>query len=144
LAIELHAFVEVTSGIVRVGPACRAYGDPWEGSVAFSCVDGRTAVVKALQAKGFRLGLGHLKATTRALAEHGLVPSWERVAHPSGHSERKSTMEIQMVLKKDDGTEMMTVTYHNLEYADAVDAEEAISAALVALGRKRLQGTVKK
>jgi len=74
----MKAFVEILSGIVRVGPECEKYGDPFELAVAFSSADGRHAVIKGLVSDG-RSTLAHAKAGTRALNDVGLIPIWERI-----------------------------------------------------------------
>lgn len=74
----MKAFVEVTSGIIRGGPKAEKYGDPYDCAVAFSSVDGKTAVGKALVADGV-LTAAHIRAAQRACAVLGLKLVWERI-----------------------------------------------------------------
>lgn len=82
--VPMTAFVEILSVIVRVGPGCDKYGDPFEFAVAVSSVDGKTAVVKALVAEGsqHQFTVAHSKAIIRAL-KRTLIPfkacTWERI-----------------------------------------------------------------
>lgn len=73
----MKAFVEILSGVVRVGPDCDKYGKPYEFAVAFSSADGRHAVIKALVANG-TFKMSYAKEIIRALNKIGLVPIWER------------------------------------------------------------------
>lgn len=73
----MKAFVEVTSGVVRVGPDCDQYGKPFEYAVAFSSADGKHAVIKALVSGG-ELKPAHAKAAIQALKNIGLTAIWER------------------------------------------------------------------
>lgn len=75
----LHAFVEILSGIVRVGEVTDKYGKPYEFAVAFSSIDGKTAFVKALVNSGEKLSISHVRATIRALKVLGFVVKWERI-----------------------------------------------------------------
>lgn len=72
------AFVEVLSGVIRGGPEAEKYGDPYDYAIAFSVIDGHTAVLKALTADG-SLTTGHVKAALRALKAIGLDARWDRV-----------------------------------------------------------------
>ena len=74
----MQAFVEHLSGVVRVGPGCDGYGKPFDYAVAFSSVDGKTAVVKALTSQG-SLTVAHARALIRALKDMGLSATWERI-----------------------------------------------------------------
>lgn len=74
----INAFIEILSGIIRVGPDANKYGDPWIISVAFSVSDGKTAVIKALVSDG-KLRYSHYKAAYKALKELGLHPVWYRI-----------------------------------------------------------------
>jgi hypothetical protein len=74
----MKAFVEITSGVIRAGEDCDSYGKPFDYAVAFSCVDGKTAVIKALSADG-KMSPAHAKAAFRALKDLGLTPAWERL-----------------------------------------------------------------
>ena len=74
----MRAFVELLSGVVRVGAGCDAYGRPFEYAVAFSSVDGKTAVLKALTSEG-GFTVAHARAVIAALKELGLAVSWERI-----------------------------------------------------------------
>lgn len=75
----MKAFVEILSGIVRVGPECDRYGQPWVYCATFSSTDGKTAVLKALKSDG-GLSQAHARAviaTVKALGfEH---VEWDRI-----------------------------------------------------------------
>lgn len=81
----MKAFVERLcehSGIVRVGPECEKYGDPYEYAVAYY-VEGPDAIVKALVVptednEEHGLKPSHLAACTRALRDIGLRATWHR------------------------------------------------------------------
>lgn len=73
----MKAFVEYLSGVIRVGPQTDHYGAPFDYAVAFSSVDGRTAVVKALSSRG-GVTVAHAKAVIRTLKNIGLDATWER------------------------------------------------------------------
>lgn len=64
----VKAFVEILSAIVRVGPDTDQYGKPFEFAVGVSSTDGRTAVVKALVAKGDFM-MSYARAIIKALKE---------------------------------------------------------------------------
>lgn len=75
----MRAFVENLSGLVRVGPACRAYGDPWDFICGYSSVDGKTAVIKGLRSYDAGFEKAHADAILDALAEAGFqFASWDR------------------------------------------------------------------
>lgn len=74
----MEAFVELLSGVVRVGPSCKSYGEPFEYAVAFSSVDGKTAVLKALASEG-GFTMAHARAVIAALKKQGLAATWERI-----------------------------------------------------------------
>ena len=74
----MQAFVEHLSGVIRVGPGCDGYGRPFDYAVAYSSVDGRTAIVKALISKG-GLSVAHARAVISALKDIGLTARWERM-----------------------------------------------------------------
>lgn len=79
----MHAFVEHLSGFVRAGPACRAYGDPWDFIVGYSSVDGKTAVIKGLRSDDAGFSKAHADAILDALAVAGFqFATWDR--HKSG------------------------------------------------------------
>lgn len=73
----MKAFIEVLSGIIRVGPDCDQYGKPFDYAVAFSSVDGKTAVVKALMSDG-SLTQTQARVALRTLNDLGLTPTWDR------------------------------------------------------------------
>jgi len=75
----VKAFVEHLSGVVRVGPECDSYGKPFEYAVAFSSVDGKTAVVKALASDKAAFTVSHARAVIETLKSIGLKATWERV-----------------------------------------------------------------
>lgn len=79
----MKAFVEVLSGVVRSGPNCEKYGDPYEFAVAFSVVDGKTAIIKALVVGENTVALrkDHVRALIEAMRGIGLSVDWERVKH---------------------------------------------------------------
>ena len=66
----MKAFVEILSGIIRVGPQAEKYGDPFELMVAFS-VDGESAIIKGLVSNG-HMKPSHYRAGKRALEALGL------------------------------------------------------------------------
>lgn len=74
----MKAFVEHLSGIVRIGDVADHYGAPFEVSVAYASVDGKTAVIKALTSDG-NLRVSHARAVIRALKDLGLRAIWERI-----------------------------------------------------------------
>jgi hypothetical protein len=75
----MHAFVESLSGLVRAGPACRTYGDPWEFICGYSSVDGKTAVLKGLRVNAPGFSKAHVEAALDALAVAGFqFASWDR------------------------------------------------------------------
>ena len=74
----MQAFVEHLSGVIRVGPGCDGYGKPFDYAVAYSSVDGRTAIIKALTSRG-GLTVAHARAVIRALKDIGLTARWERM-----------------------------------------------------------------
>jgi hypothetical protein len=75
---EMTAFVEILSGIVRAGPGCDRYGKPYEYAVAFSSVDGKTVIGKALVSGG-QLKRSHIRVAKEALGKLGLGLDWERI-----------------------------------------------------------------
>lgn len=77
----MKAHVEILSAIVRVGPDTDRYGKPFEFAVVISSVDGRTAVIKALVAKG-DFKMSYAKTIIRALKfkiEGFEEVTWERI-----------------------------------------------------------------
>lgn len=64
----MKAHVEILSAVVRVGDDTDEYGKDFDYSVAVSCTDGKTAVVKALVSDG-DFTSGHAKAIIRALKD---------------------------------------------------------------------------
>lgn len=74
----MKAFVEVLSGIVRVGEDCDTYGKPYDYAATFSSTDGKTAVVKALVVSDGGGTMAHVRAAFDALKKLGLTPVWER------------------------------------------------------------------
>lgn len=78
----MKAFIEILSGIIRVGPDCDHYGSPYEYSVAFSSTDGKTAILKGLVIEDHHSGREHLRAVERELEKLHLVPSWGRLRSP--------------------------------------------------------------
>ena len=74
----MKAFVEILSGIVRAGPECDRYGKPFDLAIAFSSVDGKTAMIKALVSDG-KLSQAHARSAFKALDAIGLKAIWERV-----------------------------------------------------------------
>lgn len=77
----LQAYTELLSGIVRVGPNCHKWTDPFEYAIAWSSVDGKTAVIKALvRAEGSKIPftMHHARAIIRALRVQGLKSDWGR------------------------------------------------------------------
>jgi hypothetical protein len=75
----MKAFVERLcdhAGIVRIGPNCEKYGDPYEYAVCYH-VEETDAVVKALVSDG-HLKPAHAVACVRALREIGLRATWHR------------------------------------------------------------------
>lgn len=76
----MRAHVEILSGIVRVGEECNGYGSPYDFAVAFSCVDGKTAIIKALtKLNGTDFRHSHAMTIIRALHKQGLEVDWERI-----------------------------------------------------------------
>lgn len=77
----MKGFVEILSGIVRVGPEADGYGKPFEFAVAFSSVDGKTAMIKALVVKNEKTvgDFEYTRAVIEALRNVGLKIDWERV-----------------------------------------------------------------
>jgi len=73
----MKAFVEILAGIVRVGPECNGYGDPFEFAAAFSANAG-VAIAKGLVGSD-RYTLAHHRAGINALHAMGLVTDWERI-----------------------------------------------------------------
>lgn len=74
----MKAFVEILSGIVRVGPEADQYGKPFEFAVAFS-VDGEVATIKGLVNDGsMKMTPSHWRAGQKALEELGLKVRWQR------------------------------------------------------------------
>ena len=78
---SMKAFVEILSGVVRAGPECEKYGDPFDLAVAFSSVDGKTATIKALASDGV-LTKAHARALIAKLKELGLEVTWDRFKDP--------------------------------------------------------------
>jgi hypothetical protein len=77
----MKAFVEILSGVVRAGPECEKYGDPFDLAVAFSSVDGKTATIKALSSDG-GLTPAHARVLMKALQELGFKVTWDRFKQP--------------------------------------------------------------
>lgn len=75
----MKAFLEILSGIIRVGPDCDTYGKPFEYAVSGSSVDGKTFVLKALVSDG-KLTPSHVKAAVNLLKDqYGFEEvTWER------------------------------------------------------------------
>lgn len=76
LPAKLNGFVEVTSGIVRVGPLAKQYDDPYEHFVAFAASDGKNAVAKGWRGKPPPLSV--LRVAKQTLAKIGLTLHWTR------------------------------------------------------------------
>lgn len=74
----MKAFIEILSGVIRSGPDCDRYGKPYDYAIAFSCVDGKTAILKALVSESGELTVGHAKAAFAEIKKLGLTPQWER------------------------------------------------------------------
>jgi hypothetical protein len=71
----MKAFIEITSGIIRVGPDTDAYLKPFEAAAAF-VADGGNAKIKGLVGG---LTIRQARAALIALETLGLKPVWERV-----------------------------------------------------------------
>lgn len=65
----MPAFVEILSGCIRIGPDASGWLDPYLHSIAFSSVDGVTAVLKGLSRPVSHRDRKDIQA---ALAKHGL------------------------------------------------------------------------
>lgn len=69
--------------MIRVGPDCRVYGDPFEYAVAFKIVPGetfrRTAVIKALVVAHGDFTAAHARAVIRILAAADIASTWDRI-----------------------------------------------------------------
>ena len=76
----MKAHVEILSGIVRVGEHTDEYGKAFDFAVAFSSVDGKTAIIKALtKLNGTDFSHSHAMTIIRALKKQGLEVDWERI-----------------------------------------------------------------
>lgn len=76
----MKAYVEILSGVVRVGPDAREYGDEFVRAAAFSSIDGLHATLKGLNKEDDEhIDAAHVRAAMRAVAELGLVPVWVRL-----------------------------------------------------------------
>jgi hypothetical protein len=76
----VKAFIEPLcdhAGIVRAGPQCEKYGDPFDYAIAF-VIDGKFAIIKGLVADG-GLTSAHRRACFKALWDVGLIAKWERI-----------------------------------------------------------------
>lgn len=73
----MHAFVEILSGLIRVGPDAERYGSPYEFSVAFSS-HANFATLKGLSAPR-KITAADYRAVFRACRELGLEPIYERI-----------------------------------------------------------------
>lgn len=85
--MALHGFIEIIcehAGVIRAGPTCHTYGDPYELAVAYS-VSGRSAIIKGLVSSDRKFSREYLNLTRKLLADIGLEPEWERYkATPHG------------------------------------------------------------
>lgn len=77
-------FVEILSGIVRVGPQATTYGEPFDFAVAFSSIDGKATTAKALvNPNQTILTRAHVAATISVLKAAGFQDvTWERFKQP--------------------------------------------------------------
>jgi hypothetical protein len=76
----VKAFIERLcdhAGVVRAGPQCEKYGDPFDYAIAY-LIEGEFAIIKGLVADG-GLSTAHRIACFRALRAIGLTPKWERI-----------------------------------------------------------------
>lgn len=90
-ATEVKATVEILSGIVRVGPHHEKYGDPFDGSVTFSSVDGKTVVFKGLAKNSVEaIDTPRYRAIVRALARLGLGVRWDRIKVNDGTKTKRT------------------------------------------------------
>lgn len=71
----LEGFVEVLSGLIRLGPNCTGYRKPYDRVVTFSSTDGKTAVLKGWVGQ---VTHAHRRKIQALLAPLGLVIDWER------------------------------------------------------------------
>lgn len=73
----MDAFCEILSGVIRFGPNCHRFGDPYDGAVAFSANKG-FATLKGLTLSR-KLTRADYNAVFRACRELGLEPIYERI-----------------------------------------------------------------
>lgn len=75
----MKATVEILSGVVRSGPNCERYGDPFDFGVAF-IGHGKRAVLKALVHGQQTLTIAHERAAVKALHGYGFERvEWDRL-----------------------------------------------------------------
>ncbi len=77
---KINAFVEVTSGNIRLGPDARKWLDPYDRFVSFVVTDNRTAVLKGWVGP---VTHEHRRAIQRVLKPLGLRPDWQRAKRKS-------------------------------------------------------------
>ncbi len=82
---KIQAFVEITSGNIRLGPDTKVWGDPYDRFVNFVVTDNRTAVLKGWVGPPEH---EHRRAIQRALAPLGLTPGWQRARHLTSAKKR--------------------------------------------------------
>lgn len=75
----LSATVEILAGIVRAGADHHVYGDRYDFAVAFSSIDGKTAIIKGLVSPDKTMTVRYVRAAVRALKDKGFeYVTWER------------------------------------------------------------------
>ena len=110
---SVSAFVEIFAGMVRAGPGCRKYGDPYDFAVSFVGNAG-VAEIKGLVSTNGNVNPEYAKVVLRVLKDLGLKPTWRRMKTPKLETSEDSAFRDLVETKK--------------ELADA-EVEEAFPAA---------------
>lgn len=82
----MPGFVELLSGVIRLGPDCHKYGDPFVKSAAWSSIDGKTAILKGVHGE---VTHQDRREVVRLMKELGLKVDRERVRRKKCRVHRK-------------------------------------------------------
>lgn len=77
--MKVKALVEITSGIVRVGPDMTAFGKEFDFAAAFVASEGEAEVKALLSNPDMVFSMEHFRAGYAALRALGLNVHWQRV-----------------------------------------------------------------
>lgn len=80
----MKGFVEITSGIIRVGPEMTGFGQPFDFAAAFVANEGEAEVKALTMNPGLRFSLEHFRVGEAALRALGLNVNWRRIGDRGG------------------------------------------------------------